>query len=67
MTHLPCVQVYGGGVSEGAGRGLLPLGFLAEPLGSGHHDHCLPHHHLPQTALHQKVHLDLYRHYGDGS
>lgn len=56
-------QLYRGGDYNGAGRGLLRLGLLAEPHGSVHHDHVLPHHRLPQTTLHQEVHLDLHHHH----
>ena len=52
-----CLQLYGGGVHEQPGRGLLQVGLLAEPSGSGHHDHRLPHHRLPETAIHQEVHV----------
>lgn len=61
VTCVPGFQVYRGGVSGGAGRGLLHLGLLAEPHGSGHHDRLLPHHRLPQTALHQEIHIGLGR------
>lgn len=44
--------------SGGPGRRILPLGHVAEPLGLIHHDHLLPHHNLPETALHQEVHLN---------
>lgn len=57
-----CFQVLRGGLPGGAGSGLLHLGLMAEPLGSGHHDHLLPHHRLHQTALHQEVHLDHHLH-----
>lgn len=54
-----CVQVHGGGVPGEAGHRLLHLGSVAEPPGSDHHDLLLPLHRLPQTALHQEVHLKL--------
>lgn len=44
--------------SGGAGRRILPLGNVAEPLGLVYHDDLLPHHNLPETALHQEVHLN---------
>lgn len=44
--------------SGGAGRRILPLGHVAEPLGLVYHDDLLPHHNLPETALHQEVHLN---------
>lgn len=46
--------------SGGAGRRILPLGHVAEPLGLVYHDDLLPHHNLPETALHQEVHLNTW-------